>query len=900
MRRLARWSAHHAAIVVVLWVLAIVGVQIAAAAAGSNFRNSFALPGTGSQSAVDVLHAHFPEAAGDADTIVFRSDEGLVTDDAVRRRADALFADVAEVPSVVAVRSPYGPQGKSQISADGTVAYATVQYATAGIEVPRADLEAIADRVAAADHGTFHVAIGGQGIAALEHPQIGVAELIGIAFAAMVLLLVFRSRVAMFLPIVSAGVGLGVATGVVRLVSHATTISDVAPSLGVLLGLGVGIDYALFIVSRHQALLRSGRDVREAIAAALDTSGRAVVFAGATVVIALAGLFVPGIEFLYGIAIAAAISVILTVLAAITLLPAILRAIGVRVLGRRDRQRLAAGAVVDDAVSGGFQRWATLVQRRPVALVLLGLVALAVVALPATDLRLGTADQGNDPAGTTTRQAYDMLAEGFGPGVNGPLVVAVDLSATSPGDPQMVEPLARELRTDPAVASIRGPVPSSDGKAAVIRVIPKTSPQDQATSDLITQIREDIAPSFEAKTGAKVWVGGPTATFDDFATAIQGKLPLFLVVIIGLSLLLLVLAFRSLLIPLLGAALNLVSVAAAFGVVVAVFQWGWAAGAIGLGKEGPIEPFLPVVLFAMLFGLSMDYQVFLVSRMREEWTSRSDTTAAVRIGHAASGKVIVAAGSIMVFVFGSFVFGDSRTIKLLGLGMAAAILLDAFIIRMLIVPALMHVMGRANWWIPRWLDGALPNLAIEGHSAAEGDVAAYPRPPRESALVTTSTGAHAAHRAAGQEPHMAAGGQEPAPHPPAQQIMRIGPPAPDGHETGESLGRTLRLMEQIDSAGSALAPLLETVHDMTGLTARQASALLGIADGSRSTLAAGDLAALLANGLLEQAPTGGEAPPTWPQWALTATGWHTHDHLRELRARLITAASTGSHPERRP
>lgn len=953
MRGLARWSARHAAIVAVLWVLAIVGVQIAAASAGSDFRNSFALPGTGSQSAVDVLHKHFPEAAGDADTIVFRSDSGPVSDDAVRARAQSLLADVAAVPSVVAVRSPFGPQGNAQISADGTVAYATVQYATAGVEVPRADLEAIVAVVKAADHGAFHVAIGGQGVAALEHPQIGIAELIGIAFAAIVLLLVFRSRVAMFVPIVSAGAGLGVATGAVRLLSHATTISDVAPSLGLLLGLGVGIDYALFIVGRHQALLKSGRGIEESIAAALDTSGRAVVFAGATVVIALAGLFVPGIEFLYGIAIAAAISVILTVFAAITLLPAILRAIGMRVLGRRAREQLAGGIMVDDAVSGGFQRWAGLVKRRPVALVLLGLVGLAVVAIPAMDLRLGTADQGNDPAGTTTRQAYDMLADAFGPGVNGPLVVAVDMTASAPGTPipQALAPLAQELQRDPAVASIRGPVPSSDGKAAVIRVIPKTSPQDQATSDLINKIRDDIAPPFEAKTGAKVWVGGPTATFDDFATAIQDKLPLFLTVIIGLSLILLVIAFRSLLIPLLGAVLNLVSVAAAFGVVVAVFQWGWAAGLIGLGKEGPIEPFLPVVLFAMLFGLSMDYQVFLVSRMREEWARRSDNSAAVRIGHAASGRIIVAAGTIMVFVFGSFVFGDSRTIKLLGLGMAAAILLDAFIIRMLIVPALMHVMGRANWWIPRWLDAALPRLAIEGHPFSDDDAATRAQRPRQLRLAGAPGIAHAAHRADGPETHLPAGGPEtqlaadghaagarvvgvdgPSGHSGsagvdtsgvgtagvdtvavdtatvADVVIDVHEPsdvhartavhepsdghAPcDAHEPSDHLGRTLRLMEQIDDAGRALAPLLDTVREISGLTGREAGALTRLAGGNPHGVTHRDASALAAKGLLKlaEADTGGA--PANARWALTPAGEHASAHLEALRARLITAAS---------
>ncbi len=716
MRLLARWSSGHPVVVGLLWLVAIVGVQLAALGAGTDFRNSFALPGTDSQSAVDLLHERFPEASGDADTIVLSTDDVPATDAAVKQRAQELFDDVAALDSVAAVRSPYGPGGAAQISADGTVAYATVQYRTAGIEVPRADLEALVTLVDGATGNGVSFAVGGQGVAGLAHPQIGPAELLGVAFAALVLLLFFRSASAMALPIVSAAAGLGVATGLVRLASNVTTISDVAPTLGILLGLGVGIDYALFIVNRHRSGLRSGMPVHDSIATALDTSGRAVVFAGITVVIALLGLFLTGVEFLYGLAIAASVSVVLTVLAATTLIPALLGALGLRVLGRRDRRDLAAGHTSPTHTTGGFRQWAGLIQKHPIALAAVGLVVLLTIAIPVGSLRLGTADQGNDPAGTTTRAAYDALAEGFGPGINGPLVVAIDLTAAPliDGDATALRPLAAELASDPGVASVVGPMPNADGTAAVLRVVPTTSPQDQATSDLIDRVRGDVAPRYQAETGNQLWVGGPTATFDDFATTIQAKFPLFVSVVIGLSMLLLVLAFRSLLVPLVGAVMNLVSVAAAFGVVVAVFQWGWAADLIGLGKAGPIEPFLPVILFAMLFGLSMDYQVFLVSRMHEEWRRHGRNDEAVRVGHADTGRVIVAAASIMVFVFGAFVFGDSRTIKLLGLGMAAAVLLDAFVIRMLIVPAIMHRIGPANWWLPRWLDRILPHLTIEG------------------------------------------------------------------------------------------------------------------------------------------------------------------------------------------
>jgi len=732
MAPLARWSSRHPWVVALVWVAAIAVSQLSAAAVGTDFRNSFALPGTDSQAAVDLLTEQFPEASGDADTIVATATNGQITDPAVQQELTALLDEVAALDSVTAVRSPYGPMGAAQISPDGTIAYASVQYAASARDVPANDLRAMVDLVTDASTEGLEVAVGGQGVAGLSHPTIGPAELLGVAVAGLVLLLVFRSALAALLPIVSAAAALGVATGMVRLASNVTTITDVAPTLGVLLGLGVGIDYALFIVNRHRANVRGGMDVRHSIVAAMDTSGRAVVFAGITVVIALLGLLLTGIEFLGGLAIGATVSVVLTVLSATTLVPALLGALGLRVLGRRDRTMLAAGILVPEHSTGAFRRWAGYVQRRPVVLALVAVALLATIALPVGSLRLGAADQGNDPVGTMTREAYDALATGFGPGINGPLILAVDLTDTpvTDGHPAVLMPLLAALQADPAVASVAGPMLNPDGTAAVLRVIPTTSPQDIATSDLIDRVRTEIAPAAEQAAPMTVHVGGPTATFDDFAVEIQDTLPLFVSVVIGLSLLLLVLAFRSLLVPLVGALMNLLSVAAAFGVVVAVFQWGWAGDLIGLGKAGPIEPFLPVILFAMLFGLSMDYQVFLVSRMHEEWKRTGDNAAAVRTGHADAGTVIVAAATIMVVVFGAFVFGDSRTIKLMGLGMASAVLLDAFIIRMLLVPAIMHRIGPANWWLPRWLDRILPVLSVEGtHVEHPGEVARDDAPP---------------------------------------------------------------------------------------------------------------------------------------------------------------------------
>ncbi|MFI7219912.1 MMPL family transporter [Micromonospora maritima] len=760
MRRLARWSIGHPVLVLVLWVVAIAAAQLSSATVGPDYRNSFSLPGTDSQRTLDLLQKDLPQAAGDFDSIVFRADQGSVSDPQVRARVEPMLAEVAKVPSVTGVISPYSPAGAAQLSPDGQIGYAQVRYAGSAVDLPRADIERIVDLAEGADGDGLTVAVGGQGVLTLSAPTIGPAELIGVAVAALILFLAFGSLVAMTLPIISAVAALGVGTAVVGLLTHTVTIADVAPTLGVLLGLGVGIDYALFIVNRHRTGLRAGMSVADSVAIASDTSGRAVVFAGITVCIALLGLFVTGVEFLYGLAIGASIAVACTVLASITLLPALLTLLGTRVLSRKHRAILARGETTEEHAGRFFQRWATAVRRHPVVLAGAGLVALLVIAVPTLDLRLGVADQGNDPKGTTSRTAYDLITEGFGPGANGPLVVAVDLSAaplpptggtTPAGPPPTADTLPPQLRglvaalkADPDVASVLGPIPSPNGTTAVLQVIPRTSPQTEGTSQLIERIRTDMA-SQAASTGAVVHVGGATATFDDFADKITMALPLFFTVVIGLSFLLLMLAFRSLLVPAVGAVLNLVSAAAAFGVVTAVFQWGWGSGLIGLGKAGPIEPFIPVILFALLFGLSMDYQVFLVSRMHEMWLRTRDNTTAVRTGHADTGRVIIAAASIMVFVFGAFVFGDSRIIKLLGLGMAAAVLLDAFVIRMIVVPALMHLTGRATWWLPGWLDRILPHVTVEASHQPEDNPSTPPQLALQTSTPAAATNPHPTH-----------------------------------------------------------------------------------------------------------------------------------------------------------
>jgi RND superfamily putative drug exporter len=535
-----------------------------------------------------------------------------------------------------------------------------------------------------------------------------------------VLFVAFGSLLAAALPIVVAAAALGLGVAAVMLLSNVMSIPTESVTIGVLLGLGVGIDYALFIVSRFRTALRAGRSVPEAVVESVDSSGRAVVFAGSTVIVSILGLVLIGLSFLTGIGVAVAVTVLFTVVAAVTLLPAVLAIVGVRVLSRKVRREIAAPASQSPVeASERSSWWVRLVTRRPVAAVAVGGLAMLALSVPVADLRLGTADQGSDPRGSVTRVGYDLLAEGFGPGVNGPLLVA----AATPDEParEAARRLSQDLGVLDGVASVTPAQTSADGSAALIQVLPTTAPQAEETERLIDRIRADVVRSAEARTpGLDVHVGGPTAMFDDFATTVTDALPLFFVAIIGLSFLLLVLAFRSLLVPALGAVMNVLGAAAAFGVMVAMFQWGWGAELVDVDKAGPIEPFIPVIAFAILFGLSMDYQVFLVSRVHEEWVATRDNRRAVTVGLQQTRPVITAAALIMVFVFSAFVAGDSRIIKLVGSGLAIGVALDAFVLRQTLAPGALLLGGRANWWLPRWLDRLVPHVSVEGSAEDPG------------------------------------------------------------------------------------------------------------------------------------------------------------------------------------
>jgi RND superfamily putative drug exporter len=725
MAAMARWCFRRRAWVLIAWLALLVILGVTGRAAGSAYSDTLALPGTGSTTTLNLLGKAFPGHAGDQDTIVWRASGGVHAP-AVQARIAAMLDKVAAAPAVASVASPYSARGAAQVSRDGQIAYATVVFDAQANSVPHSDVTRVVRLAEAARAPDLQVDLGGQAVENALRPSVGISAAVGVVAAAVVLLIAFGSLLAMLLPLVIAIAALASGLMTVGLATHAVAIPSIGPTLGILIGLGVGIDYALFIVTRHRANLKAGMSPPEAATAALNTSGRAVLFAGATVCIALLGMLVLGVGYISGLGIAAAITVLFTVAAATTLLPALLGFLGMRVLSRRERRRLAAAGPAHDGAAGPWARWAAFVQRHPVPLAAGAAAVMVVLAIPVLSLRLGSSDAANDPGATTTHHAYELLSDGFGPGFNGPLELAG--TTTSPADTAAFTRLAGALRTEPGIAAVSAPVPGHG--ASLISVIPATSPEAKATSTLISALRDRVIPDAEHGTTLHVYVGGSTATNGDFAAVIAHKLLLFIAVILGLGFLLLMLAFRSLLIPAAAAVMNLLAAGASFGVLVAVFQYGWGLRLLNLGQAGPVESFLPVLMLAVLFGLSMDYEVFLVSRIREEWAATGDNRQAVRAGQASTGRVIIAAATIMICVFSAFILSGQQITGEFGLGLAAAVLLDAFILRTIAVPALMHLSGRANWWLPGWLDRILPHLSIEPATRPP----ALPSPARESEL----------------------------------------------------------------------------------------------------------------------------------------------------------------------
>ena len=727
MAALARWCFRRRAWVLVAWLALLVILGVLSRTAGSAYTSSSTVPGTGSTTALSLLGRAFPGHAGDQDTIVWTSPEG-VRAAPVRARITAMLNQVAAAPSVATVISPYAARGAAQVSRDGTIAYATVVFDAQAASLPAPDVSRVIHLAEAARAPGLQVDLGGQAVENVLRPSIGISAVVGLVAAAVVLFLAFGSLPAMLLPLAVAITALASGLLTVGLASHAVSIPSIGPTLATLIGLGVGVDYALFVVTRHRGNIKAGMSPQDAAARALNTAGRAVLFAGTTVCIALLGMLVLNISYVSGLGIAAAITVLFTMAAAVTLLPALLGFLGMRVLSRRERRRLAAGGPARDGASGWWPRLAGFVQRHPARLAAAATAAMIILAIPVLSLRLGSSDAGNDPASSTTRQAYDLLAEGFGPGFNGPLQLVA--TTGSPAGTAALDRLAATLRTEPGIAAVSAPVPGHG--ATLISVIPTTSPEAAATSSLIDRLRDSVIPAAEHGSTLHVYVGGVTAVFADFATVIGAKLPVFIGVIIGLGFLLLMLAFRSLLVPAVAAVMNLLAAGAAFGVMVAVFQYGWGLHVLNLGQAGPIQSFLPVLMLAVLFGLSMDYEVFLVSRIREEWAATTDNRRAVSTGQATTGRVIIAAATIMICVFSAFILSGQQLIGEFGIGLAAAVLLDAFILRTLLVPALMHLSGRANWWLPGWLDRALPHLSIEPATEPPAPPSPAPAPARQA------------------------------------------------------------------------------------------------------------------------------------------------------------------------
>jgi putative drug exporter of the RND superfamily len=717
MRALARWCFTHKLVVIGAWIAALVVIGGLNASAGSGYTDSFSLPGTESTTALNLLTKNFNAESTDTNQVVFAA--GDVTTPQIRARIGRTLARIAKGPHVERVDSPFA-RGAAvrQVSRDRRVAFANVHMDGEQpiADVPKSAYDSLISTAESARGDGLRVELGGSGIQqAQQQPGGGPSEGIGFVAAAIVLAIAFGALWATLLPLFTAVLALGCGLSVTGLLAHVIDIATFSPTLATLIGLGVGIDYSLFVVTRHRNAIKAGREPEAACVRALNTSGRAVLFAGGTVIVALLGLLVLGVSFLNGVAVASAIVVLTTVIAAVTLIPALLGLIGMRALSRRERRRLAERGPSDPKLDGFWPRWARVVQEHRLPLAAGALVVMLALAVPALGLRLGSSDAGEDPPSSTTRKAYDLLAAGFGVGFNGTFQI-VARTPNGKADLPKVQRLASALSRTRGLAAVSSPVPSPNGRIALIEARPATAPQDAATSRLIDTLRNEVVP--RAGDGLSVYVGGLTAIFDDFAGVLTGKLPLFIFVIVALGCLLLMIAFRSLLIPLTAAVMNLLAAGAAFGVVTAVFQKGFLAGPLGVGT-GPIEAFLPVMMLAILFGLSMDYQVFLVSRMHEEWVNTEDNGHSVRIGQAATGRVITAAATIMILVFGSFLLAGQRVIAEFGIGLASAVLLDAFILRTILVPAVMHLLGRRNWWLPRGLDRALPRVAVEG-AAVEG------------------------------------------------------------------------------------------------------------------------------------------------------------------------------------
>lgn len=776
MRSFAVWITRHRKVVIGAWIVTMIAVTALTQSVGSDFNEDFKPAKSDSQQAYDMLRQNNPKQSGDTGQVVFRAERGL-KDAQTERQIEDTLTKIAKVESIASVISPYSPEGAQQVSADGKTAFATVNwkdFVTQGSA--KSLVDPVIEIIEEARTSDLRIEGGGSPFQQAQQTESGGAEVVGVGVAMLVLFVMFGTFLAMGMPIVTAMLAVGTSISLIALLTHVIDTADFATVLASMIGLGVGIDYALFVVTRFRQNMRHGVEPTESVVLAMDTAGRAVLFAGVTVMIALLGLLIVGIAFLNGPAIAASMTVLLTMIASLTLLPALLTIAGPRInqpffvtLGgaiARNWMKFREGQVVSGIVSSPllllqivlfpvayafyglviwlpqsllrvlrlpvphrshaqidegenahprWHKWSSWVQRRPWPVAIVTASLLIALSIPAFSMNLGIADAGTDSKEMTTRQAYDLLAQGFGPGFNAPLLIVVESSAGK----QRVAAVEKSIKADADVAGLVPATPSPNGKILVTTVFPKSSPQSTKTSELLERIRDSLAPL--NADGHKAHVAGVVAIFDDFSALIASKLPLFMGTVILLSALLLMAVFRSISIAIKAVAMNMLGILAAFGVTVAIFQWGWMAELFGIESTAPIIAFLPVMMFAIVFGLSMDYEVFLMSRVHEEWERTKDAEAAVVEGLSATGGVITAAAVIMISLFASFAFlSNDLTTKLFGVSLATTIFLDAFVIRSALVPAVMAILGKRAWYMPAWLDRVLPRVSVESSGGGSG------------------------------------------------------------------------------------------------------------------------------------------------------------------------------------
>jgi RND superfamily putative drug exporter len=772
MKGLANFAYSRRWFILVGWILLLVALFGISSAFAGEFKTEFKLPGSESQAAVDLLEERgVSERTGFAGQVVWRDDQGI-NNPQVQQTLDKFFDDIESNVQGVQVVSPYDPGNEHQISSDGTIAYAEINFADRSNEayVDDADrIKELHDEVQASAPQGLEVELGGDLFAA--QPEFS-SETFGIAAAIIILLLVFGSVLAMGLPIITALFGIGCGAALIGLATNVLSVPDFTTQVAAMIGIGVGIDYALLIVTRYRAGLHDGLSPRDAVELAVDTSGRAVIFAGLTVVISLLGMFFLNLDFMRSLAIGAVLSVLMTMFAAVTLVPAMLGFVGdidvpvmTRLRGARNSQfvwvkafgylltiivfpffvvgriwglffgfighalrAILPGGAPETGIANSFwYRWSRVIQSRPWPALILSTVVLLILAIPVFSIRLGFADAGNRLESDTTRKAYDLLSLGFGVGFNSPAMVVVE-TPNGDRDAAAVQQLKTSMENTQGVASVSGPIPVANNELQIFNVYPSSSPQDKETTQLIHRLRTQAIPGVASAGNIPTFVSGSPGFVIDFSDYMGEKLPIFFGAVLLLSFLLLMTVFHSVVVPLKAVIMNMLSIGASFGAMVAVFQWGIGADLIGVGKEGPIEAWAPMMLFAIVFGLSMDYEVFLLTRVREEYDRTGDNSQAVADGLAATGRVISAAALIMICVFGSFMLGDDRALKLLGFGLAFAVLVDATIVRLILVPSAMELMGKANWWAPAWLVRILPTIRVDSVEREKGLPAPEPTP----------------------------------------------------------------------------------------------------------------------------------------------------------------------------